>query len=422
MLPTTDLVSRRVAVDLVRVIGTLGIVSRHSFQDPTGRVSQIVTPWVVATFLVVSGYLWEPRKRLSDEIDGRARTLLVPYLGWSALIAVPYFTYAYAEYGAPWATRMLAALIYGPQLLVRPFSATYFFPMMFFAVVFLRFLGRYPRWVTWDVMALTVMIAVIAPRSFWYVPQAAGIAVVAMLFLVAGQELRDHRERISSPFIVGALAVAGALTANAFGASHDLNGHIYELKLGVYGFPVLGLLSAAVVSAGLVLLAESVERLLSPAVGRLINGAALCTVFVIFFHSVILFLILRESIHGTVLAFLAASTLSYAAAWLCLKRGWVPWLTGVDRRPLPLTRMAGESADRLRRFLSVPTALRTRVFAVLTVAVLGLTATAAAAASGNLPEPVRQFMAQVAGKPAPEQTPEVAVTVAPEAADRTDHR
>src|SRR5690348_2708018 len=113
MPPSAGPVARRVAPDLVRVIGTLGIVSRHTFQDPSGRVSLIVTPWVVAAFLVVSGYLWDPHKRLSDEIDGRARTLLMPYLWWSALIAVPYFIYAYSEYGAAWATRLLAALLYG---------------------------------------------------------------------------------------------------------------------------------------------------------------------------------------------------------------------------------------------------------------------------------------------------------------------
>jgi hypothetical protein len=340
----------------------------------------------------------------------------MPYVWWSLLIAVPYFIYAYAEYGAPWATRMLAALIYGPQLVVRPFSATYFFPMMFFAVVLLRFLSRYPRWVTWDVVAFTVVISVVAPRSFWYVPQAAGIGVVAMLFLVAGQELQRHRDRITRPFLVGTGtgAVAGGLLANALGASHDLQGRIYELKLGEYGFPVLGLLSAAVVAVGLVLLAESVEPHLSPAVGRIINGAAVCTVFVVFVHSAILFVILRESTTGTVVAFVSALTLSYAAAWMCVVRGWVPALTGVDRRPLPVSRVVGERAHRVRHLLAVPTAGRARVVAALTASVLAVTATAAAAAAGRLPEPVQRFVAQVAGKPAPQPSPEVAVHVAPE--------
>ncbi len=414
MPPTADSVSRRVALDLVRVIGTLGIVSRHTFQDPTGRVSLIVTPWVVATFLIVGGYLWQPRKKLSDEIDGRARTLLMPYLWWSLLIGVPYLIYAYAAYGAPWATRMFAALLYGPQLVVRPFSATYFFPMMFFAVVLLRFLSRYPRWVTWGVIVVTVVVSVVAPRSFWYVPQAAGIGVVAMLFLVAGQELRRHRSRITRPFVVGAFAVAGALLANVLGASHDLHGRIYELKLGEYGFPVLGLLSAAVVGVGLVLIAESVEPHLHPAVGRIITGAALCTVFVVFVHSAILFVILRESTTGTVVAFVSALTLSYGAAWMCLARGWVPELTGADRRPLPVTRVVREWAGRLRHLLAVPTAVRARFVAAVTASVLAVTATAAAAVTGRLPQPVQRFVAQVAGKPAPHPNPEVEVHVAPE--------
>ena len=72
---------------------------------------------------------------LRQEIDSRATGLLLPYAAWTVLISIPYFIWAYQQFPAWWATRLLLADFYGQQLMVLPFSVSWFFTVMFIAVV-----------------------------------------------------------------------------------------------------------------------------------------------------------------------------------------------------------------------------------------------------------------------------------------------
>jgi hypothetical protein len=333
---------RSIAIDLVRVIAVTAVVTRHTWYDPKGIVAQVACPWAIAVFFVLTGYLWSSRKELRDEIDTRATGLLIPYAAWGVLISIPYFIWAYTtpQLNAAWATRLLLADFYGQQLMVLPFSVSWFFTVMFIAVVLLRFLGRYQRRVTWGVLALTVAITVVAPKLLWFLPLGAGLALVCMLFIVLGQEFRRVRDRITRPFLVGIAAIAAGGLAVWLGAAHNTQGVLIEVKLSTYGYPVVGLLTGVVISYGIILVAESIERWIPAAAGPYITEAAMTATFSMFLHPCILFM-LGTPDTGRWRDFFIALLVPYVIAVVCLRRGWLPWLTGAPRPPLPVSETLG---------------------------------------------------------------------------------
>lgn len=345
---------RSVAIDLVRVIAVVAVVTRHTWYDPDGVVAQVICPWAIAVFFVLTGYLWSSRKNLQQEVDSRATALLLPYAVWMVLISIPYFIWAFTSPGlaetaqeldlsqSAWATRLLLAVVYGSQLLVQPYSACWFFTVMFIAVVLLRYLGRFPRRYTWMILTLTVVITVVIPKILWYPPLGAGLALVCMLFIVLGQEFRKVRDRITQPLVTGvALFAIGAL-AVYLGAAHNTAGVLIEVKLSTYGYPVLGLLTGVVMSIGVILIAESFESRIPDKAAPFITEAASTATFSMFLHPVLLWILQNpQEGHVPVQNFFIALLVPYVLAVICLRRGWLTWLTGAPRPPLPVADTIG---------------------------------------------------------------------------------
>lgn len=327
---------RSVAIDLVRVIALLAVVIRHTWYAPEGIPAQVLVPWAIATFFVLTGYLWSKRKTLDREIDTRATGLLLPYVAWTVLISIPYFIWAYPEFGPAWATRLLFADIYGAQLMVLPFSVSWFFTVMFIAVVLLRYLERFPRRITWGILVVTVIITVVMPKLLWYPPLGAGLALVCMLFIVLGQEFRKVRDRITRPFLVGAAAIVIGGLSVWLGAAHNQDGVLIEVKLSTYGYPVAGLLTGVVIAYGLILVAESMESHFTDAASQRVTEAASVATFSMFLHPCLLFL-LGTPQDGRWADFLVALLVPYILGVVCLRKGWIPWLTGGPRPPIPVS-------------------------------------------------------------------------------------
>jgi acyltransferase len=324
--------TRSVAIDMVRVLAIVAVVARHNWYDPDGWVSQVVCPWAIAVFFVLTGYLWSAKRDLGTEVRNRYRGLLIPYMTWMILISVPFFTWEFFHFTdeRPEVILQFFATGYGAQLMVVPYSACWFFTTMFFAAVFMRYLERYPRWVTWAVMGGTLLITVVVPKLLWFGPLGTGLALPCMLFILFGQELRQHRASITRPGLTGVAFIVAGGVAVWLGASHDLNGELIEIKNSIYGFPVAGLVSGAVIGLGLVLIAEALDPIVPPAIGPSVTETASTATFIMFLHPVILFVLgVSDEPFGNWPTFLAAFFVPYLLALACLRLKVFPWLTGV---------------------------------------------------------------------------------------------
>ena len=144
--------TRSIAIDLVRVIAITAVVVRHTWYDPEGVIAQVICPWAIAVFFVLTGYLWSSRKDLSQEIDSRFTGLLHPVRGVDGAHQHPVLHLGLSGVPGLVGDATAAGRLLRPQLMVLPFSVSWFFTVMFIAVVLLRFLGRYPRQVTWALL------------------------------------------------------------------------------------------------------------------------------------------------------------------------------------------------------------------------------------------------------------------------------
>jgi acyltransferase len=338
--------TRSVAIDLVRVVAIVGVVARHVWYDPDGIVAQVICPWAIAVFFVLTGYLWSSKRDLEGEIRNRFRNLLIPYMAWMVVISVPFFTWAFFHF--PDKTLgvigLLIATIYGAQLMVVPFSACWFFTTMFFTAVLARYLESRPRWVTWAVLGVTLVVTSTIGKILWYLPLGIGLAFPCLLFVVFGQELRRQRAHITRPFATGLLLIGIGALAVVLGASHNLNGVLIEVKNSTYGFPVAGLVSGAIIGLGLVLVAEGVDPIVPRSIGPAVVQIATTSTFVMFLHPCILFMIRGDSDNGSWIQFLAALLGSFALALLCLRLRIFPWLTGVWAPQRPAKSAAQDQA------------------------------------------------------------------------------
>jgi fucose 4-O-acetylase-like acetyltransferase len=330
--------NRSIAIDLVRVIARVGVITRHTWYDPEGLVARIVCPGIIGIFFLLSGYFWSDRRSLADEIDTRASTLLVPYAAWMVLIGVPFYGWLALQSSLRESLPLAAAAAYGPQFASRALSVAWFFPTMFFALILLRWLAQRPRSWTWLLLAVILATTVITPQVFRYPPLAAGLALPCLVYLVGGQELRRLRPRITHPAAAGlALLTVSSLATfvtfgHWYGIAHDSAGTLIEIKASDFGFPVLGLVNGVLIGAGLILLAESCDRFIPAGLRQPVSNAAQTATFVMFFHPVLLFLLDPEN-DGGVVPFLVALTIPYLVARVLISRHWLPWLTGVPNRP-----------------------------------------------------------------------------------------
>lgn len=331
--------SRSIAIDLVRVIALVGVITRHTWYDPEGLVARIICPGVIGVFFVLSGYFWSDRRSVADEVDARTPTLLLPYAAWMLLIGIPFYGALALQYSLRESLPLAAAAAYGPQFASRALSVAWFFPTMFFALLLLRWLASRPRSWTWVLLAVILAATVLTPQIFRWPPLAAGLALPCLIYLVGGQELRRHRSRVTRPALTGlALLVVSALATYVtfggwHGVAHDSAGTLIEIKAADFGFPVLGLLNGVVIGAGLILLAESCDRFIPAGMRQPVSNAAQTATFVMFFHPVLLFLLDPEN-NGGVVPFLVALTIPYLLARILISRHWLPWLTGVPNEPV----------------------------------------------------------------------------------------
>ncbi|WP_083420836.1 acyltransferase family protein [Curtobacterium sp. MCBA15_009] len=269
---------RSVAVDLVRVIGVVAIVAGHTWDQRHFAQAGLYT-WHVPVFFVLTGYLWKPGRSAGDELRRRARTLLVPYVGWLLLVAVTWTAFR-AAVGDPLDTKTLSLLPLGGDWISRPYTAFWFVTCLFAAAVLMRWSERVHPFLPWFLAGLGIAWCIGDRYPLAHIPESVGTALPALAFLLVGKLLRHFRHTIDQPLLTGLVLLIPSWWLGWSGALDTLN-----MKSGNLGTPVLSVLMAAAISCGLLLVAESLERFI-PAFGRkVVFTIAACAIPVILTHT-----------------------------------------------------------------------------------------------------------------------------------------
>lgn len=272
---------RRVDLDLARVIGLVAVVAGHVW--PVGPFADSVFAWHVPLFFILTGWFWTGGRGLREEVRRRARALLLPYAAWLVLISavfvvlVPKLEHHHIE----WA--WIGAAVRGGAVAGRPFTAFWFVTVLFFAAVARRAAERAPEWLGW----LAAIAGVAA--TYWIggplaeTPLGIGLAVPCALFVFVGGRMRPHLDAVRRPGIAGLGLVLIPEAAVLLRTVHPVN-----LKHGDFGTPVLGVLVAVSMSAGILLLARSLVRVLPSGGHRIVRSLAACGIAVVLTHAVVL--------------------------------------------------------------------------------------------------------------------------------------
>ena len=307
--------ARLASIDMVRVVGITAVVAGHTW---TGEgVALLVYPWHVPLFFFVSGYLWK-RKPASADLRARALSLLLPYASWLAVIGVVFFgALAFRDREIPW--NFVARALLGGDYIGRPFSAFWFVTALFIAALLYRALDPLPLWAKWAAAAGTLVTAYFAHDTLLLAPLGAGLALPCIVFLVAGESFARLRSQLHLDFRIGlvALFIAAFLVFSRLSA--PLN-----LKQADFGTPAISTVTAILISAGLILVAEPAARQLSSRWSTAISIAAQAGLVVVLTHAVVLW-VFRADGDGPVWVFILALL--------------PPWILSVALLYTPLARL-----------------------------------------------------------------------------------
>lgn len=237
---------RSAGIDAVRLLGILAVVVAHAVTIEPVRTGAYV--WHVPIFFFLTGYLWKSGRSLRDEAASRWRTLGVPYIAWLLIITAITLPPLVIDDGVGAGVRRVAAVVLGGSYLKSPYHAFWFVSCLFFACLAMRALERWRWGVAPLVVALLAVSVVAEPLS--KVPLAAGVAIPAVIFLIAGRAARQAPAAVRHP-LVAILALAAAGTVTAIGWNEPL-----DLKNGDFGVPVLGVAVAVAICGALTYLGE----------------------------------------------------------------------------------------------------------------------------------------------------------------------
>lgn len=229
-------------LDLIRVVGTIAIVLGHI--EALAPVPSLVYPWHVPIFFVLSGWLWREGRDLTSEIRVRAKALLLPYVTWFAVVSLVYGAVLWSR-GRDQTSKVEEQLPGGAHA-VEPYSAFWFITALFVAVVLIRVMETVgiPLWGQVVIGVAACALVQVFPDAAEASPFAIAQGAGCVIFVHAGMLLR--KVGAHAGWAVGTLALGIVLAALPWVRPLDL-------KFIDYGTPVISLVVAVLVSAGLVL-------------------------------------------------------------------------------------------------------------------------------------------------------------------------
>ncbi|MGW0435468.1 acyltransferase family protein [Micromonospora sp. NPDC003197] len=313
---TTTVGTRSAGIDLLRVGGIAAVVVGHVWINDITRAA--IYTWHVPLFFVLTGYFWTPGRTVRTEVRRRWRTLGVPYLLWFLLLFL--MLVAADMFMRDLAPTTFQDAVYGGSAAVRPFSAFWFVSVLFLLAIAHRWLERFGAAATWAVGLVGLAAAYLAPEAVTAGPLGLFLVPACLTFVAAGRLLRQLRARIS--VVTAALMVVLGAVLAAVGLGTPL-----DLKAGNFGFPGVGVLTAILISSGLVVLAEQLDPYLDGRPADMIGRLSACGIAVVLSHAAVLW-VLGTQPNGGWLDLLAALLLPWGFALVMLGTRLGPYVTG----------------------------------------------------------------------------------------------
>lgn len=270
---------REVGLDAVRLLGVVAIVAGHTW--PTQWVGDVVFPWHVPLFFVLTGYLWRDRS-WAQELTVRTQSLLRPYLFWLVVMGAVMVVVRGGRDGYDTALReLLPALAWGGQALVQPFSAYWFITCLFCSCLLYAAADRSGPVARWSLFVTGAALTVYGSEQLAGLPLSAGTAVPAVVFIEAGRQLHRRERWLQGRATVMAAVLVVVLAAIAVAAGRLPR---VDLKAGDFGVPVLSAMLGVALSVALLVLARAVCRPLGERAGRAVTTMATAVVPVVLLH------------------------------------------------------------------------------------------------------------------------------------------
>ncbi|WP_157414861.1 acyltransferase family protein [Agromyces allii] len=314
-LPRRD---RSIGIDLLRIVTVASIVLTHNWQEEWAPAW--FSTWHTVIFFVLTGYLWNDHRPIGADTRRRARALVVPYLFWLLIVTVIFQTALLAADGAidpDWLLRAAA----GGSYAGRPYSPFWFITTLFFAAVLMRVLQRISPPLVWIAGGLGVLWCLVSPSTITAIPAGLGLALPAVAFIGAGRLLRTHRASIGRPLVVGAAVAVPLLIAGGFGVVAPL-----DLKYADLGDPLVSMVAGALISCGLILVAEWTDGVLPRWSAPMITAWAAVALPIILTHTLVLWFTERAGMEPTKWTFLLAYLLPLAVGLLVSRTRLRPYL------------------------------------------------------------------------------------------------
>jgi acyltransferase len=311
------------AIDAVRVAGICAVVMGHCVTEPWVRPA--LYSWHVPLFFILAGYFWSENRSLKSEIIARARSLGRPYLSWLLLIAVVFIPLDSTLEG--FNPGLVTAQFQNGQNSAMSYSTFWFVSVLLFAVILRRVLQVFPRPLVWALAGLGAIAAPAIGTVLAQTPLAVGSALPCMAFLFLGSAARSVRSRVTRPGLIGAALLAVSAAALASGLVLPV-----DIKQGNYGTPILSMISAAMISLGLILCTEAGFARLPTSIGPAATGLASAGFVVVLVHPFILWFLLNFVPALTMWpVFVITLSVAWLIALVAQRTVAAPWLTGSSR-------------------------------------------------------------------------------------------
>ncbi|MBG6216270.1 fucose 4-O-acetylase-like acetyltransferase [Arthrobacter sp. CAN_A6] len=308
----TATAARSGAIDALRVVAVVGIVTGHVWAGPI--IDAGLYTWHVPAFFLLSGYLWKSRKpdarrAVAAEAKKRFRTIMTPYVAWLVVTLLAHVA-IHSHRGTLTPEAVTLPLI-GGSLNAGPFGAYWFMPALFISAIMFRAVERVPLVPRVAIIGGITVVTHLFGDALALLPMSLGVAGSALIFMLAGHGLQHFRALVQAPIRIGAACLLVGTAPILARTSAPL-----DMKYGELGTPVLSVVAAVLIGFGLLLILEGVFSRLPGWVHAMSTRLAAGCLMVVLTHTYVLWLLAIPDTGRSYWVLIAAVALPWAVAMI----------------------------------------------------------------------------------------------------------